>query len=137
MMKPGVPVTILDNEFVTMWYYPDKKIIHHQFHKFLHGQAFREAMNAGTDVMRQYGATKWLSDDRKNSAMPLVDLEWGRTDWFPRVKAAGWKFWAMVLPESIIGQMNMQREVKINAEKGIITNIFSEPLEAMAWLERQ
>ena len=22
--------TILDNEFITMWYYPDKKIIHHE-----------------------------------------------------------------------------------------------------------
>ena len=61
-------ITILDNEYVTLWYHPDKQIIHHQFHKFLYGQAFRDAMNAGTEAMKKYGAHKWLSDDRKNSA---------------------------------------------------------------------
>ncbi len=32
--------TEIDNEFVTMWYYPDEKIVHHQFHKFISGGRF-------------------------------------------------------------------------------------------------
>jgi hypothetical protein len=27
--------TYLDNEFITIWYYPDKGIVHHEWHKFL------------------------------------------------------------------------------------------------------
>ena len=130
-------IIILDNEFVTIWYHLNKKIIHHQFHKFMHGQAFREALTAGTDAMKKYGAHKWLSDDRQNSALPRVDLEWAHTKWFPRTVLAGWKYWAIVLPEKIIGQMNMNREAKINSEKGIITAKFDNPDEAMAWLEKQ
>ncbi len=130
-------ITILDNEYVTLWYHPDKKMIHHQFHKFMHGQAFRDALNAGTDAMKKYGAHKWLSDDRKNSALSKNDLEWAHTQWFPRTVLSGWKYWAIVLPEDIIGQMNMNREAKINSEKGIITAQFDNPDEAMAWLEKQ
>ena len=130
-------ITILDNEYVTLWYHPDKQIIHHQFHKFLYGQAFRDAMNAGTEAMKKYGVHKWLSDDRKNSALPKNDLEWGRTEWFPRTVLSGWKYWAIVLPENIFGQMNMEREAKVNSEKGIITKKFSDLDEAMAWLEKQ
>ena len=131
------PITILDNEYVTLWYHPDKQIIHHQFHKFMHGQAFRDALNAGTEAMKKYGAHKWLSDDRENSALPRVDTEWAHTEWFARTVLAGWKYWALALPEKIIGQMNMNREAKYYEDRGIITAKFATPDEAMAWLEKQ
>ncbi len=136
-MNKLAKITIIDNEFVTLWYYPDKKIVHHQFHKFLHAQPFRDALNGGVKTLQKYGATKWLSDDRKNCALPKSDLEWAHTDWFPRTQAAGWKYWALVQPENIIGQLNMEREVKINSERGVVTKVFSDPAEAMAWLEKQ
>ena len=33
--------TIIDSPFATLWYYPDKKIVHHQIHKFVHGEEFQ------------------------------------------------------------------------------------------------
>lgn len=137
IMKKMVPITILDNEFVTLWYHPDTKIVHHQFHKFLHGQPFRDALNAGLEVLRKYGAQKWLSDDRHNMALPQKDLAWARTDWFPRVQAAGWKYWAVVQPENALGELNVQRAVKASAEQGVIVKFFSDPAEALIWLENQ
>lgn len=137
MMNNTQRITVLDNEFVTVWVYPERRMVHHQFHRFLYGQAFRDALNAGADALKQYGAIKWLSDDRQNSAMPTADMEWARTDWYPRVEAAGWKYWAVVQPLSVLGKMNMEREVEINAAKGVVTRMFSNPEEAMAWLEKQ
>ena len=26
---------VLDNEYVTMWFHQDKKIVHHKYHQFL------------------------------------------------------------------------------------------------------
>jgi hypothetical protein len=128
---------IIDNEFVTLWYYPEKKIVHHQFHKFLYGQAFRDDLNAGTELLQKYGAQKWLSDDRKNSALPKEDVEWAETDWFPRTKKAGWKYWALVLPEQVIGQMNMKRFIRDYSAQGLTVQVFSDPEAAMSWLEKQ
>jgi hypothetical protein len=134
-MDQSKTITLLDNESVTVWYHPDKKMIHHVFHTYMHGEAFREALTAGAEAMEKYGADRWLSDDRKNSATPGLDLEWARTVWFELVRKAGWKYWAIVQPEGVIGKLNMKREAEINAQKGVVARLFSDPDEAMAWLE--
>ena len=130
-------MTIIDNEFVTLWYHPDTKIVHHQFHQFLHGDPFRETLNKGTELLKKYGAHKWLSDGRKNSALSKEDTDWGKTNWFPRAVEAGWKYWAIVQPEQVLGKMNMKRLAKTYSEQGVTAEFFSDPDDAMAWLEKQ
>ncbi len=39
--------TIIETEYATLWYYPEEKIVHHQFHKFIHGDEFRKVMLKG------------------------------------------------------------------------------------------
>ncbi len=126
---------VLDNEYITVWYHPEKKIVHHKFHKFIHGQAFRDGLNAGVELMKKHKAQKWLSDDRANSALPPEDVEWAKGDWFPRTLAAGWKYWALVQPEKVIGQINMQNFTEPYAKQGVTVRLFSDPDAALAWLE--
>lgn len=132
-----MPTTIINNEYATLWYHPETKIVHHQFHQPIGGQPLRDVLNKGLEAFQEHGAYKWLSDDRGNSAMSPEDSEWGTNDWVPRVIAAGWKYWAVVMPAKVIGQMNMQRFIKANSELGIIVQVFSNPEEAMKWLETQ
>ena len=129
-------ITIMDNENISMWYYPESKILHHQVHQFFFGEAFREMMNKGVEVFQKYGAQKWLSDDREVSAWAKEDLEWGNEDWFPRVTQSGWKYWAIVLPEKIVGQMTVKKLADNYSARGVETRIFSSPDEARQWLER-
>jgi hypothetical protein len=136
-MKTVAPVLLLDNKFATLWYHPDTKIVHHQFHKFVYGEAFREVLNAGAEAMKKYRAEKWLSDDRQNSALKQKDLDWANTDWLPRVQAAGWKFWAIVQPENVLGRLNMQKAAQLPTGNGVMTRMFGDPDEAMAWLVGQ
>ena len=51
------------------------------------------------------------------------------------VFAAGWKYWAIVMPDKIVGKMNMKRFIEDYSEKGLTIDIFSDPDEALAWLE--
>jgi hypothetical protein len=130
-------VTLLDTEYVTLWYHPETKIVHHQFHRYIYGQKFRDVLETGLEFFKEKGATKWLSDDRENSALPAEDGEWGMTDWNPRMVAAGWKHWAIVLPKKNIGQMNMQQFIDELAPLGLTAQVFSDPDEALKWLESQ
>ncbi|MCL4249168.1 MAG: hypothetical protein KJ065_13560 [Anaerolineae bacterium] len=127
--------TILETDYATLWYYPDSRIVHHQFHRFIHGEKFREVLETGLKVFRERGASKWLSDDRKNSALPQADAEWGLGDWNPRVFKEGWKYWAVVMPDKVAGQMNLNRLMKENIDLGLTVKAFEDPDEAMAWLE--
>ncbi len=129
--------TIVDNEWGTIWYYPDQKIIAHQVKKFLYGQAYRDFLLTGTELMLQKKAEKWLSDDRNSPVLRREDMEWGVVNWFPQTKAAGWKYWAMVKPVQAIGEMSMQRVVDDATRSGVVTKLFSDFDEAFKWLESQ
>lgn len=131
------PITIVDNEYATLLYHPDKKIVHHQFKQWVPGKVFREILTKGVETLEKNGGAKWLSDDRGNAAIPPEDAEWATTVWSPRVVKAGWKFWAIVMPEKVLGQMNMRQFISLNAELGVTVRLFSDPIEAMAWLESQ
>lgn len=128
-------ITILDKEYVTLWYHPESKIVHHQFHKFIYGDKFREVLEKGLEIFKQYGATKWLSDDRLNSALPAADSKWGLEDWNPRVFAAGWKYWAVVVPDKVAGQLNINWLMRENIAHGLQVKAFDDADEALKWLE--
>jgi hypothetical protein len=128
-------ITVLDNENITMWYYSESKILHHQVHQFFFGKTFRDIMNKGVEVFQKYGAQKWLSDDRQVTAFSKEDLEWGDKDWFPRVAKSGWKYWAIILPEKVVGQMTVKKLADTYSARGVKTRVFSSPDEAKLWLE--
>ena len=66
-------------------------------------------MLRGTDLLKEKGATKWLSDARNSNAITRADLEWGDDVWLPKAVEYGWKYWAIVEPERFIGQMEIKR----------------------------
>jgi hypothetical protein len=129
--------TLIDTDYATLWYDTEKKIVHHKFHKYIYGPEFRNVLEKGLEVFKEKGAQKWLSDDRNNSALPAEDGAWGQQDWTPRMLEAGWKYWAIVLPQKVIGQMNMQRFIEDNAGLGLTMQAFTDPDEALKWLESQ
>jgi hypothetical protein len=130
-------LTLLDGPRTSVWYYPGSKIIHHQFRTFVHGDELRGVLEAGLDAFKKYGARKWLSDDQGNSALTPEDNQWANDDWTPRVIAAGWKCWAVVMPAKVVGQLSMKRWIKTFEEKGVTVRVFATPEPALAWLESE
>lgn len=41
------------------------------------------------------------------------------------------------MPEAIIGQMNMKRFIKMYSDRGVTVRAFTDPDEALKWLESQ
>lgn len=138
---PGEPTptsmrreTVVETPFASLWYYPAERIVHHQIHKFIYGEAFRELLLKGAEVLKANGATKWVSDDRNNGALRSEDKEWADACWQPLVVRSGWKTWAIVLPETIVGQMNMRRVIQGDGLRSLEVQLFSSPEEALAWI---
>ncbi len=125
---------ILDNEYATLWYYPEDGIVHHQWHKPVSGDPFRAVLDKGVEIFKNRGATKWLSDDRLNSSLPREDGIWGLTDWNPRIRAAGWKYWAVIFPDKRAGQINMDYFLREGNIQGVNAQIFEDVDEALSWL---
>ena len=131
------PITILDTPQITVWYYPESKIVHHQMHQYTHGKDFRDALTAGVEAMKKHGAKKWLSDDRKNPVLTPEDQQWGQEVWAPQVIKAGWKYWAIVLPERVLAKFRMEERAERYSKMGVTVKTFTDPDEAMRWLKSQ
>jgi hypothetical protein len=129
-----VPTTIMDGDRATLWYHPETGVVHHHFKKAAHGKDFREVLEAGLQVMRERGATRWLSDDRNNGALDPEDSEWSVNVWSHAAAEAGWRYWAIVLPEYVVGKMDMAQYIALGRSMGISVRVFSDPDEALEWL---
>lgn len=128
-------ITVIENAVVTLWYYPDTKIVHHQMHGFFQGQQFREVVAATYSLFAQHSATKWLADDRKIPVLSQEDIAWARQNWLGRARAVGFKHLAMVRPTKALGKMGVEGMVKELLGMGVNARLFEEPEPAMAWLE--
>jgi hypothetical protein len=130
-------ITVYDHERMSVWVYPEKKMVHHQMHEASAGEVFQKALLAGLAAMREHEATRWLSDDRLHKALSPDDEAWAQDVWFPQAKAAGWLHWAVIQPQSAVGRMSSARFRKWYAAQGINARLFTEFDEAMGWLESQ
>jgi hypothetical protein len=128
--------TILDDESVALHYHVRHRIVHHELRKFVHGPQFRNVLEKGLELFIKHGANRWLSDDRGNGPLKPADADWALNDWAHRVMAAGWRYWAVVMPEKVLGQMNMKRWIATYAAQGVIVRPFTNPDDALAWLEQ-
>lgn len=129
-------VIIVDNEFITVKYLDDKQIIYHTVHKPISDQQLKDALNAGTEALKEFGACKWLSDDRKNGPVSPEIARWGVEDWNPRTIAAGWKYWANVVPEEIAAAGTLSPIIQALYELGLRMNVFTDLESAFKWLDR-
>lgn len=135
---PAERISVHESAEVSVWCYPQHGIIHHRMHSLCYGDALRAALFAGLDALERHGAVAWLSDDRVNAALAPGDEEWATREWFPRTRAAGWRLWALVKPQSAIGALTMSRYVKIYGDLGVEARFFIDPDPAFEWLvERQ
>ncbi len=128
-------ITVMDNDFCTMWYYPDKKIVHHKIHKYIFGETFHKMLLAGTEMFQKNHATKWLSDDRGVPVLRKEDMDWGAVNWFPQTVKAGWKYWAIMVPEQPVGKMNLEDLAAKYGKAGVTARFFTDLDEAFKWLE--
>lgn len=128
-------IDVVKSEFVTLQYLPEKKLLHHTIHKPVDEAVFKNVLNAGVDLLSKHSIQKWLSDDRKNGPFSQDFSEWAVKDWIPRSITAGWRFWANVVPEDLKAAGTLIPFIEILHNQGLRMMVFSQPDEAMKWLE--
>ena len=129
--------TVFENEDAVLWYHKNEKIIHHQVKRPIMGDQLKNILEKGYEELKKTNAIKWLSDDRLLGPFSRDDQKWCEEVWFPKTRDAGWRFWAIVLPEKVLGQMSLQYFQRKYSEQGITARFFNTPEDAIEWLKRQ
>jgi hypothetical protein len=114
-------------------WFEKEKVVLKRFTGFIHGDELHSAFNSGYEQLKKENGNKWLSDNRGLPVYKQEDIDWINNDWFLRMLNAGWKYWALVEPESAIGLMVMKKFV-FYTDQGIILQVFKNTEEGFAWL---
>lgn len=130
------PEVIHDSEYITVWYHPAAKVVHHQVHKGLRGAAYREPMSKGIECLERHGAKKWLGDVRHHFILPQDDQKWAADVWLPAARKAGWTHLAIVKPDLATVALYVKRFASSWEAAGITTFTTDTPEAALAWLRR-
>ena len=135
MEEPKEVVILYQDEFITVRYDPQHKFIYHTIHKPVEGWPLRNALLAGTEALKKYKVTKWLSDDRLNAGLSDEDRDWGMENWNVQTIEAGWKYWAMVVPTEVVAAGSMIPTMNAWYELGLRMMVFATLDEAIKWLD--
>jgi hypothetical protein len=130
-------IEIFTREYASLWVWPTRKVVHHQIHRPLTGPQFRELLSASAETLIQYGATKRLSDDRKNRLAAPIDQQWAGKVFMPRAVGHGWKYWALLQPEALSDQIDMRAVTTRMYVNGLALRVFNDLETANAWLDAQ
>ncbi len=131
-------ITALSNDYFDLLFHEDEKIVHHIYKTPMDSDHLQELLSAGTDLMEEHGATKWLSDNRLLvNAFSNEAAEWVNNVWLPRTIKAGWKYWAMVVPQSLIGQADHVKYVESFYNTGVWVTVYSDVEPAMKWIKER
>jgi hypothetical protein len=130
-------IILVSNDYITLEYRPTEQLIYHTVHKPIGADQtplLMDALNTGTEALKKYGIYKWLSDDRKNGPLPDELVTWGFNDWNPRTIAAGWKYWANVVPVQLAAAGTLIPVIEDLYKRGLRMQVFTSVEEALHWL---
>lgn len=134
MMKSN-EIQFVDNEFYTAWYVPDYSMIRHVWHQHCKGETWRNIMTLAADAFVGHNCFKWLADDRKFlGAMTPEDWAWAEVNFAKRCREAGWKYFAMVLPDSGMAKVSIRAVCNAFSANGIETEAFTDYVKAYVWI---
>jgi hypothetical protein len=131
------PITLLDNRYVTLWFHPESRIVHHVMHRFVPIAAMRQLLQTGAEAMAAHRGCKWLSDDRKGPVVDAPRIAWARENWMPRLIETGFRYWAVVPSEAALGRWGMERAIEEYRAVGVEVCSFTTPEAAIQWLQAQ
>jgi hypothetical protein len=94
-------------------------------------------MEAIIDAIEAEGTSRCIADTSQfESALSQEDQAWSVTDWAPRAEDAGLEHIAMVMPESVIAEMSVDKVVEM-ADDSLNRELFDDVDEAKSWLREQ
>jgi len=114
---------------------PDGKILVKTIKGFIYGEELKGLFNSGYDQVVKGGGVKWLSDNRNLKPYRQEDVTWINQDFLPRMLKAGWKYWAVIEPDNVLGNLSMKNFLDFYQQQGITLKIFNNKVDALAWIK--
>lgn len=129
--------TVINNKYILAGWMSEHSVFYYTWKCFVPSQEMKQLLN---DVLTHLEAGKcklMLQDLRTTQAVSADIQEWFATSWFPRAAALGLRKIAVLTPQSVFGQMAVDRvrnKIMVN-DFQISTQSFDDEQDAIYWLK--
>jgi deoxycytidine triphosphate deaminase len=95
---------------------------------------FDALLEAEIQALKQHHSSRLLADCRRQKVLHQKDQDRANREWLPRALAAGLKRFAIVLPESVVAEMNVRDSLDKASGTGLEVGYFATVDEAREWV---
>jgi hypothetical protein len=97
---------------------------------------FAAVLDAEVDALKQNHGSRLLADCQRQKVLKPADQDRADQEWLPRALAAGLKRFAVVVPASVLAEMNIRDRLGKVAVNTLEVEYFAAVAEAREWLAR-
>jgi hypothetical protein len=114
----------------------DGQLVLVQWQGWANAAEFAELLEAEIVALRAHHCTRILADCRRQKVLNPADQDRANTEWLPRALAAGLKCFAVVVPSSVLADLNLKASLGRVPATELEVAYFDTPEEARDWLGR-
>jgi hypothetical protein len=97
---------------------------------------FAALLNGEIEALRKHHCSRLLADCRRQKVLNPADQDRANEDWLPRAFAVGLKRFAVVVPSSVLAEVNLKASLGKVPATELEVAYFATPEEARDWLSR-
>jgi hypothetical protein len=114
----------------------DGQLVLVQWQGWANSNEFSELLEAEITALRNHHGSRVLADCRRQKVLNPADQDRANKAWLPRALAAGLKRFAVVVPSSVLAEVNLKASLDKVPAAALDVAYFATPEQARDWLGR-
>jgi hypothetical protein len=105
-----------------------------EWHGWANSAEFAALLDAELRALKEHRGSRLLADCRRQKVLNPKDQDLANREWLPRALKAGLKRFAIVLPASVVADMNIRDSLGKASAEGLQVGYFATVDEARDWV---
>jgi hypothetical protein len=112
----------------------DDQLVLVEWEGWANSSEFEALLDAELRALEQHKGSRILADCRRQKVLNPADQERANREWLPRALRIGLKRFAIVVPASVVADMNLRDSMKKASGAGLEVEYFATVEEARDWV---
>jgi hypothetical protein len=114
----------------------DGQLVLVEWQGWANSREFAELLEAEITALKNHLGSRLLADCRRQKVLNPADQDRANKAWLPRALAAGLKRFAVVVPSSVLAEVNLKTSLEQVPAAALDVAYFATPQQARDWLVR-
>jgi len=112
----------------------DAQVVLVEWDGWANSEEFAALLDAEIRALKEHRGSRILADCRRQKVLNPKDQDRANREWLPRALKAGLKSFAVVVPASVVADMNLRDSLEKASSAAVKVEYFATVEEAMRWL---